>query len=154
MRNILLIVAVFGLLLLVTAETQAQCSCKKEYIDITPRAEFKLAHLVFIGKVVELKKSPANENGHYTETVTFEVTKAWKHDLKSTITLTNWIYGCINGYEVNREWLVYAYQEKNGSLTSYCCCTRTRPLDKADEDVKEFANDPQAKVVGPEKSNQ
>ena len=62
---------VFGSVLLAAGEARAQCSCPDEYVNITPRAEFKLAHAVFVGKVVSVNKGPRDKDDHYIYTVTF-----------------------------------------------------------------------------------
>ena len=147
MKTAVLIMVAFGSVLLAAGKARAQCSCTAEYVNITPRAEFKLAQAVFVGKVISVKKGPPDKDDHYIETVTFEVTKAWKQDLPASLTISNLIYGCINGWEENEEWLVYLYKPKDGKLTIYCCCTRTRPFDKAEEDVKAFAGEPSAKIL-------
>jgi hypothetical protein len=150
MQNALLVIVVLGSLSLTATETSAQCSCAPKYIDITARDEFNLAYAVFVGKVVDIKKSAPDTRGHYIETVTFEVTRAWKHDISSNLIIVNQIVGCLNGFEKNEEWLVYAHKNQDGTLGSYCCCTRTRVLAKADDDLKIFANDPPTKILSPQ----
>ena len=151
MRNTLLVITVFGSILFSVGETRAQCSCATEYVNITAPAEFKLAHAVFVGKVIAVEKTPTEKNGEYTETVTFQVSKAWKQDLNSTLILKNRIQGCLNGFKENDEWLVYVYKSRNGTLGNYCCCSRTNLLARAGEDIKAFAGYPPAKVLPPEK---
>ena len=74
------------------------------------------------------------------------MTKTCKQDLPASLTISKRSDGCINGWKENEGWLVYLYKPKDGKLTIYCCCTRTRPLDKAEEDVKAFADEPSAKT--------
>jgi hypothetical protein len=120
--------------------TFAQCTCSDTYRNITAHKEFQLAAAVFIGKVVKLTKSaPEQGTGNYTETVEFEVTKAWKEELEPRVTIKNRIEGCLNGFEENTDWLVYAYRTESGQLITYCCCSRTTPLSKAAEDLAELA---------------
>jgi|SRR5215213_795767 len=152
MRNALFIIAVFGSVLFGGGETRAQCTCAPQYVNITAQDEFKLAYAVFVGKVVAIKNTPHDKNDNYVETVTFQVTKAWKHDLPSNLTLTNTIGGCLNGYKENEEWLVYAYKHRDGTLGSSCCCTRTTLLARAEDDVKTFAGDSPAKILRPQTS--
>ena len=147
MRNALLVMAVFGSILFSVSEMRAQCSCAREYVNITAPAEFKLAHAVFAGKVIAVEKTPTEKNGEYTETVTFQVSKAWKQDLNSTLVLKNRIQGCLNGFRENDEWLVYVYKSQSGTLGSYCCCSRTNLLARAGEDLKALAGYEPAKVV-------
>jgi hypothetical protein len=152
MRNALLVIAILGSILLTASETRAQCTCSERYVNITARDEFNLAYAVFVGKVVAIENTPRDRNDHYVETVTFQVTKAWKHDVNSNLTITNTIQGCVNGFKENGEWLVYAYKSQDGKLGSYCCCSRTRLLAKADDDVKTFADDPPARILRPQNS--
>ena len=120
-------------------QTFAQCTCAPAYRNITPHNEFKLADAVFIGKVIEITKTAPDKDTHsYVETVKFEVKKAWKKDLDTSIIIRNKIRGCINGFNENEEWLVYAYKRQDGTHSTYCCCSRTRRLSKAAEDLKEF----------------
>lgn len=152
MKNALLVIAIFGSILLTASETCAQCTCAAPYVNITARDEFNLAYAVFVGKVVAITKTLPDKNNHYVETVTFQVTRAWKHDVNSNLTVINAIQGCMNGFEKNQEWLVYAYKNQNGKLGTYCCCTRTSILAKADDDLKIFADDPPTKILRPQDS--
>ncbi|MDT5123605.1 MAG: hypothetical protein QOC96_3087 [Acidobacteriota bacterium] len=154
MRKTIQIFLLLGLFYFVAGETFAQCSCVAERRDITPHKEFKLADAVFIGKVIEIKKTaPDKDTGGYIETVKFEVKKAWKQDLDTLVTIQNKIQGCINGFDENEEWLVYAYKKQDGTFGTYCCCSRTRLLSKAAEDLKEFESEGEqpAKIRQPRK---
>jgi len=147
MRDTFVFIAIFGSILLTANETCAQCTCVPTYVNITARNEFNLAYAVFVGKVVAIKNTPPDKNNQYVQTVTFQVTRAWKHDVNSSLIITNRIEGCINGFEKNEEWLVYAYKNQDGTLGTYCCCSRTRLLANADDDVKTFVDDPPAKIL-------
>jgi len=139
MRKTIQILLLLGLFYFGASETFAQCSCVAERRDITPHKEFKLADAVFIGKVIEIKNTARDKDiGSYVETVKFEVKKTWKQDLDHFVIIQNKIRGCINGFEENEEWLVYAYKMQDGALGTYCCCSRTRLFSKAAEDLKEF----------------
>ena len=151
-RNTLLFIAIFGSILLTGSETCVQCACVPTYVNITARDEFNLADRVFVGKVVAIENTPPDKNYHYVETVTFLVTRAWKHDVNSNLTITNRIAGCINGFKKDEEWLVYAYKNKDGALGTYCCCSRTTLLTKANDDMKTFADDPPARILQPQNS--
>jgi hypothetical protein len=149
MRKALLFTAIVASVLLATSETQAQCTCAPDRVNITAEKEFTLAYAVFIGKVVDIKKSPRDENDDYVETVTFHVTKAWKHDLNANLTITNKIQFCLNGFDQGEEWLVYVYRHQDGKLGSFCCCTRTTLLERAATDLKTFREYRPAKVLRP-----
>lgn len=139
MRQLIPHLLFIGLFYFGASETFAQCACAPQYVDITPNKEFKLADAVFIGKVIEIKKTARDKDtGNYVEAVKFEVKKAWKQDLDPFVIIRNKIQGCINGFDENEEWLVYAYKKQGGTLATHCCCSRTRLLSKATEDLKEF----------------
>ncbi len=139
MRRLILGILVLGFFYFGAEVTFAQCTCSATYRDITAHNEFKLADVVFIGKVIEITKTARDKNdGSYVEIVKFEVKKAWKRDLETFVIIRNKIQGCINGFDENEEWLVYAYNKQDGMLVTYCCCSRTRLLSKAAEDLKEF----------------
>ena len=112
MRNTLLFITIFCSTLLAANETRAQCSCIPTYVNISARGEFNLAYAVFVGKVVAIENTPPDNNDHYVQTVTFQVTRAWKHDVDSNLTITNRIDGCLTVFK----------KMKNGSFT----CTRGR----------------------------
>lgn len=149
MTKSFLLLAILGSAFLANGEARAQCSCVPEYRDITAQKEFSFAYVVFVGKVVAVTNTARDEKGHYTETVSFQVTKAWKQDLPSDVTITNHIQGCLNGFEQNEEWLVYAYRHADGTLGTYCCCSRTKSLGKAADDLKAFVNERPAKITPP-----
>jgi hypothetical protein len=121
------------------SDATAQCSCVPTYVDITPHNEFKLADVVLIGEVLKIKKTDADQNtGHYVEIIKLKVKKAWKRDIESVVTIRNRVDGCMKGFKEKEEWLLYVYKNQDGFLGTYCCCSRTRPLSKAIEDLKEF----------------
>ena len=147
MKNVLLIMVLFGSVTLSASETYAQCACMDDRINMSPQKEFELAHAVFIGKVVAIKEFPRDKDNRGTESVTFQVSKAWKRDLDSNLILTKTIAGCVSGFKENEEWLVYLYRSEDGTVYSLCCCTRTTLLKRAGEDVKTFADYPVAKII-------
>ena len=139
MRKIILIILVFFLSPFAAAESFAQCACSITYRNISAHNEFKLADVVFIGKVIEISNSTRDKNTNsYVQIVKFKVEKAWKRDLETFVIIRNEIQGCIIDYKENEEWLVYAYKNQDGSIYTYCCCSRTKPLLKAAEDLEEF----------------
>jgi hypothetical protein len=120
-------------------ESNAQCSCVPSRKNITPTSEFKSADAVFVGKVIKLQKSErVKQTGSYTETVKFELESAWKTDLPKTVIVVNKIQGCLNGFEENEKWLVYAYKKSDGTFGTLCFCSRTTILSTAEQDLNEF----------------
>lgn len=94
---------------------------------------------MFVGRIIQIEKTARDKKtDSYFEIVKFEVKQAWKRDLETFVTITNRIQGCLNGFEEREEWLVYAYEKRDGTLGTCCRCSRTRLLSKAAEDLKEF----------------
>jgi hypothetical protein len=152
MRKIVLAVLFLGSFCFGVADGLAQCTCAPTYQNIAAQAEFKLADVVFVGKVIEIKNSPPDKaTGSYIEVVKFEVTRAWKQDLENLLTITNKVQGCINGFDENEDWLVYAYRHQDGTLGTHCCCSRTQLLSRAAKDLNEFKkNRKPRKILEPE----
>ncbi len=139
MRTAILIILFVSSLCFGTSEVFAQCSCLPSLKNLTAHKEFKLADVVFVGEVVKIKRTVRDKKtDRYTEIVTFKVKSTWKQNLEEFVIITNEISGCINGFGEKEEWLVYAYKEQNIKFHTRCCCSRTKPLSKADEDLKEF----------------
>ena len=134
MKNIFLgffiiIASFFGM-----SETFAQCSCT---IPTDSAYEhLKYSDSVCVGKVVEIKNSKANSE--YSEfDVTFKVEATWKTDLAETITVKN-INSGESDFKENESYLVFA-KVRDNTLTAYIgCCTETKLLSSAAEDLKEF----------------
>ncbi|MGI8543367.1 MAG: hypothetical protein ACR2MD_07785 [Aridibacter sp.] len=137
-KKLSLVFVILFISVIYTSNTFAQCSCSGKYRDITASKELELADAVFVGKVIEVHKTEPDKRNRYTETVRLEVKEFWKGELAETFTLVNEIYGCINGYDANEVFLIYAYKNKNGTYSTGCCCSRTTILSKADKDLKEF----------------
>ena len=139
MKSTILCFMILILLPLLAVEVLAQCTCARQYKDQPAMVEFGVSDVVFEGRVISVKKSELDKvNNTYTVIAEFEVKQLWKGDADQTVTITNAIRGCINGFEVDEEWLVYAYKSPNGKLGSGCCCTRTKVLSKASNDLREF----------------
>src|SRR4051812_3241503 len=120
-----------------SGKTVAQCDCGYSNPDLAAYLayrDFKLADIVFIGKVTEIKRVMSKDNDSDI-VVTFTVSRAWKRNLKATVTLRNF-EGCDRGYKLSEEWLIYAYDRGDGTLKIDCCCSGTKPLSRANVDLK------------------
>lgn len=119
-----------------TEKTFAQCACLP---NATTATQFKISDVVFVGRVVEAQ-SIARENDAFFEiTAKFEVTQTWKRDSAKTVTV-KLIDENPKVFEPNVEWIIYARQNEDGTLsTAVSCCTRTKPLSIAAQDLKTFA---------------
>lgn len=138
MKKTIFVLLLF-ILFISTNESFAQCDCSKYPHEIKPIEEFNSSDAVFVGKVIEIQKTERdNKTGNYVETVKVEVQKVWKVDSPKVVLIVNKIEGCINGFEENEEWLIYAYKKSDGTFGTGCCCSRTTSLSKAKEDLKEF----------------
>ncbi|MDQ3635733.1 MAG: hypothetical protein M3405_14670 [Acidobacteriota bacterium] len=137
-KKLSLVFVILFISVIYTSNTFAQCSCSGKYRDITASKELELADAVFVGKVIEVHKTEPDKRNRYTETVRLEVKEFWKGELAETFTLVNEIYGCINGYDANEVFLIYAYKNKNGTYSTGCCCSRTTIISKAKKEFKEF----------------
>lgn len=139
MSRVIIVFVVLWFFSFGSGQAFAQCDCAPAYINISPHNEFRLAEVVFVGKVIQVTKtSPEPKTGAYDQIVRFEVMRVWKKDLPSIVTIKNRIDFCSNGFAEGEEWLLYAYKNRSGGLCIFCCCTRTRLLIKAEKDLKEF----------------
>jgi hypothetical protein len=121
------------------SETFAQCDCGYGSPDLAPylaHRDFKLADVVFIGKVTEIERV-MSEDKDYDIVVTFAVRRAWKQNVKETVALRNF-EGCDRGYKLGEQWLVYGYERSDGAFKIDCCCSGTKLLSRADVDLKTF----------------
>jgi hypothetical protein len=104
------------------------CSCKA---SPPPVPSLKRSHAVFLGQVTDLKR-----HKDHGKLVTFKVQDSWKGKQGDSIIVRTGNGGGDCGYSfVNgKSYLVYGYSSKGVLWTSIC--SRTRPLDKADDDIK------------------
>lgn len=115
----------------------AQCACAKP--NITALEEYKDATVVFTGEILDIHKSKPDQQNRYYETVKITVDHVWKRNIDSIVTIKNYIYGCVQGWEIGDKYLIYAYV--NDDKTTYstrCCCSRTGRLDETAKDISEF----------------
>lgn len=138
MKKLILSILFLSVFCLAVHQVFAQCACKAQYKNITAHNELKLADAVFVGTITEIKKSARDKSYSYVETVKFQVKNAWKQDLETFVTVRNTIQGCLNGFEAEEEWLIYAYDNGDGTFRTHCCCSRTKLFSKVVEDLKEF----------------
>lgn len=114
------------------ADAQCACSSGSESVD----AAFDWADAVFAGEVVEVKKVSAGEESEFE--VTFKVKKRWKDASAENITVRN--KGADDAdFAAGESYLVYARIYENKLRAYIGCCTRTRKLAAAKEDLKALA---------------
>jgi hypothetical protein len=88
--------------------------------------------VVFTGEIVEVQQGSAPDE----EKIKFKIKSIWKKNVGETFTLTTYRVSCGFFGKMGDEYLIYAYKRKEIFTTNGC--TRTRLLQKATEDLKEF----------------
>ena len=123
-RQIIIVLSIFGFLY--------PCSCME---PPPPEDAYEEADVVFSGEVTNMVIS---EEGYYYE-VTFQIIDIWKGEYLEEITVLTELFSDTCGYpfQINNEYLVYAYTYSWGIYTNIC--TRTNLLEYASEDL-EFLN--------------
>ncbi len=117
----------------------AQCSCAKP--NVTALEEYTDATVVFTGEIIDIQQSERDAKNRYYETATISIASAWKENVDSTVTIKNYVYGCVQGWKIGDKYLVYAYLNKDKvTYSTGCCCSRTGPLEKTEKDIAEFYN--------------
>jgi hypothetical protein len=108
------------------------CSCME---PPPPEDAYEEADVVFSGEVTNMV---INEEGYYYE-VTFQIIDIWKGESLEEIIVLTELFSDTCGYpfQINNEYLVYAYTYSWGIYTNIC--TRTNLLEYASEDL-EFLN--------------
>lgn len=137
MRKIVLSIGIVSALCFSAPNTFAQCTC---WPKLTLREEFERSDAVFVGEVIEAKKI-LQETDSYVTVVKVEVKQAWKQDLERFVILKDFPeVGISNRIEPNQEWLFFAHKIKNedGTFVAWHCCSRTKLLSGAAEDLKQF----------------
>lgn len=113
----------------------AACSC---IAPPPPKKALEKAAAVFSAKVTEVTKSPK----HFA--VTFEIASTWKGTEGKTVTVHTALNSAACGYnfEKGKSYLVYCYKTPKGSDAAAGLwtniCTRTKPMDRAKDDLKEL----------------
>jgi len=135
MRIFLLLVIIVSMLTIET-ETAYACSCA---LPGPPDEELSNAAAVFTGKVVSLAE-PFGGFGPISSAdptkVTFQVYTVWKGSVSQTTSITTARSGASCGYtfEKGSEYIVYAHGPDNNLSVSLC--SRTQPLDSAEDDLE------------------
>ena len=119
-----LTVFLYTSVLLLSAKADGQCRC---YPEPSASVHFRLSKHVFVGRVV---RSSMQKDGS-TVIVEFEIIETWKQDLPATLRMLE-KDGRLEGFDKGSEWLVYAFDGRDGNLLlNRGCCSRTDPLGKA-----------------------
>jgi len=125
------LIMLFALLAFTLFNPTAALACKCA-APPAPKKALEQAKAVFAGKVTKIEKAP-----EYGRLIHFAVSKTWKGVDKKTVTVKTGMGGgdCGYGFTKGKAYLVYCYGKKELSTN---VCTRTRSLDRAQEDLKEI----------------
>ena len=118
------------------AEAGLACTCVPPK---GPAEELQLAAAVFSGKVVEVRKHRQSEDIFAGVEAVLRVERAWKGVEEATVSVFTSSHSAACGYSFKegRTYLVYAYKNAEGRLSTGIC-GRTRRLKDAGEDLKEL----------------
>lgn len=118
------------------AETGLACTCAPSR---GPAEDLKLAAAVFSGKVVEVRKHRQSADIFAGVEAVFRVERVWKGVEGATVGVFTASHSatCGYGFRRGRTYLVYAYKDVEGRLSTGIC-SRTRRLKDAGEDLKEL----------------
>lgn len=144
-KNILTLSFALGLLLCLIDIAEA-CSCRRE--PNPPCRAFWDTQAIFDGVVV--KVTPINPGGFSQRSVRFSVENAYRGVKGKEVTVVTGDGGSDCGYTFTegKRYLVYAYGSSEQLETNYC--TRTRPIEYADEDlqyIKGLPNAPEGATI-------
>lgn len=155
MKKISLLGLLFLVIFAMHTAIVAACSC---IMPAPPMESMEASAAVFSGTAISVEGMGDGimTSGADPIEVTFAVSKVWKGPQTETITLTTPRDSAACGYpfEEGEEYLVYAYEEENGALTTGLC-TRTTTLATASDDLAalgegtQVTDEPQL-IFGPE----
>jgi hypothetical protein len=128
-----LLIAAVVLPLLAAAPAAHACTCAP---PSDPRTELEHADAVFSGRVVEVEPGE-QEHGFRRLAVRFALDAVWKGlpaGEEATVRTAEHSAACGYSFEPGETYLVYAYDDDAGELTTGLC-TRNAPLSRAAEDL-------------------
>ncbi|MBK7705762.1 MAG: hypothetical protein IPN69_24570 [Acidobacteria bacterium] len=148
MGRSILVVLFISIIIFGYSTAYSQCgSCIDDYLSVYD--EFKGSKAVFVGSVAEIRKNEESKNtdattntDYYQFKVKLVVKTAWKTDLPEFVTILN-IGSKNSDFKLGESYLVYAYvrhYDKENLRASIGCCSRTKLLSEAEEDLQEFKN--------------
>ena len=111
------------------------CSCAP---PPPPKKSLAVSAAVFAGKVKTIER-----NGRLLK-VTLEISRTWKGTKGKTVVVTTAASGaaCGFGFKKGSSYLVYCYKPRGKGAKPVALvvslCSRTRPLERAKEDLKEL----------------
>lgn len=134
---------VFTLILFFLPVLANACSCISSG---PPCQSFGNTYAVFTGKVESISDYPTTTNAgnskfqYVQKAVKLTVTESFRGIKENSVEIITGRGGgdCGYNFESGREYVVYAYQNKETGKLGTGICTRTRPIEKAEEDLQYF----------------
>lgn len=139
MRMILMLLAVVGIGF--NVDVQA-CSCVWQPDDerVAVAAALDKADLVFLGRIEGAENYSATEYGEEIQyqRIAFLVLQSWKGEKANRVYVQSPVTCCLCGYPFPKSgvFLVYAYSSEEDGYYTTSSCSRTKPADNADEEIK------------------
>jgi hypothetical protein len=93
--------------------------------------------VVFSGRVTTINKIAGRSTGDWYQGVRFQVIEAFRGTAATEIELLNYYTSCHVAMPVGTEWLIYAFHDDAGRLSTGTC-SRSRRLVEAGEDLSYF----------------
>ncbi|RSD28794.1 hypothetical protein [Mesobacillus subterraneus] len=115
------------LFICVTSFPTISHACKCEWPP-SVEEELKRSDAVFSGEITRIK----NENDY--RKILFEIEETWKGDSKTQIILYDEVSSCSLDFSEGESYLVYAYIDYKGELTTNIC-DRTKEIGNAQDDL-------------------
>jgi Tissue inhibitor of metalloproteinase. len=131
---LLAVLVLTGLMAFPEREASA-CSCAAS----GPKEKLESYAAVFVGEVVDKGGTKRSQFGKLRK-YTFEVKEAWKGVEKSPFSIYAYDGGeesCGYQFQVGQSYLVYSYQDKDGTLQTNLCSGNVL-IDQADDDMKQL----------------
>ena len=132
------LVIAFLLLAIVTPASTRACSCVCKNRGVNdPKEMMREAKAIFVGEVTDIREATPEEVRHHSDNfvISLRVEKAWKGVKEKDILISargQLQPGCCDiRLEIGHKYLVYASRKDLSTG-----CSRTRPLEQSDEDLK------------------
>ena len=120
------------------------CQCREKQ---PPCAEYWTADAVFVGQVEKISPFTSGQVVIPFESVLFKVSAQYRGVTDERIELYDWETSCRFGFKVGKTYLVYAYRNEQGILSTHYC-SRTTEVLNATTDLDYF------KLVSAARQNQ
>lgn len=126
------IVVLLSVALAARADQASACTCGE---PPPPAVGLDQSAAVFSGDLIAIR---GYSETSFAAILTFDVSRVWKGDVTETFVMMTSSLGagdCGFPFEAGRAYLVYAYEREGYDHLTAWLCTRTQPLEYADEDL-------------------